>query len=421
MTAVDDAFPGSEVPRLVREDLDRTLADTTTVLGDGSVFVVTGDIPAMWLRDSATQFWPYLPFAAERPDGAVADLIAGVLRRQFALIAHDPYANAFNREPNSRAHDPGDADRDPLVWERKYEVDSLCFPVQLAHRLYRLTGRHDILAGSFREAAAAIVETLERERDHETSTYRFVRPGGNRLDTLQRDGRGTPVGRTGMTWSGFRPSDDACEYGYNIPANLFAAQALRQLAELLGEGVAADRAAALGAELWAATLRWGVVEADEHGGPVLAYEVDGLGGALTMDDANLPSLLSLPLTSDLADDDPLYLRTRAHILSPANPHYWSGTAAAGIGSPHTWPRHVWPIAMAVDALTSPNLARKRELCELLARTTEGTGRMHESFDVDEPARFTRGWFSWADSMFCLVAMEVAGVSERHGCLSIRAK
>lgn len=408
LARVDVVFPDSEVPRLVREALHRTVADTTTVLDDGSVFVVTGDIPAMWLRDSATQFWPYLLFAAEKPDGAVADLIAGVLRRQFALLSHDPYANAFNAEPSSRAHDQADTDRDPLVWERKYEVDSLCFPVQLAHRFRALTRRTDGTGPAFPMAARAIVATLERERDHATSEYRFVRPGANRLDTLARDGLGTPVAPTGMTWSGFRPSDDACELGYNIPANLFASLALQQLSELTDSDELAVRARELSGELREATLRHGRVP--EGTGDILAYEVDGLGGAVRMDDANLPSLLGLPLTSALAADDPLYLRTRQFALSPGNPFHFAGTAAAGIGSPHTWPHYVWPIALAVDGLTSPDPDHKRAVCELLAATTGGTDRMHESFDVDDPAQFTRPWFSWADSMFCLLALEVAGIS-----------
>lgn len=410
---VERAFPETAVPRLFRTAMQRTIADTIRVLTDDTVFVVTGDIPAMWLRDSATQMWPYLVVAAARPEGAVADLIAGVLRRQFAFIALDPYANAFNAEPSSRAHDDRDLNRHPMVWERKYEVDSLCFPVQLAHRYWRLTGRTDFLGADFATAARAIVDTLEREREHAArSEYRFVRPGANPLDTLAREGRGAEVAWTGMTWSGFRPSDDACERGYNVPANLFASSALRQLAELaahLGDDSVKTEASVLSQSLHDATFTHGVVDLPDLG-RIFAYETDGLGNDVLMDDANLPSLLGLPLVADIDRRDPLYHRTRDFVLSEANPFYYSGSAASGVGSPHTWPGYVWPIALAVDGLTSDSIEHQRRMCTLIAETTAGTGAVHESFDVEDPTRFTRPWFSWADSMFCQLALEVAGES-----------
>lgn len=405
---VDDAFSGTEIPRLVRECLARTLTDTLTVRDDGSIFVLTGDIPAMWLRDSSTQFWPYLLLAAERPQGAVADVIAGVIRQQFRFIRHDPYANAFNIEPNARAHDPNDLHPDPMVWERKYEIDSLCLPVQFAHRFWRLTGRDDVLGPDAEEAFTLVVETLSRERRHEQqSSYRFVREGANALDTLARDGLGSEVAENGMTWSGFRPSDDACVYGYNTAANLLAATSLRQLAELTSDSALAERARILADDVEEATLRHAQVDTEEFG-TVLAYELDGRGNHLLMDDANLPSLLGLPLVTSLRLDDPLYLRTRAMVLSESNPYYYRGADAAGIGSPHTWPDYVWPIALAVEGLTDPDRDNQRAMCLLLTRTTGGTDRFHESFDVNDPTRFTRPWFSWADSMFALLAFESAG-------------
>lgn len=409
---LEEAFPDSDVPHLARQALQRTLRDTTTVADDGSVFVVTGDIPAMWLRDSATQFWPYLLWASNSPHGAIADVICGVLRQQFRLIAHDPYANAFNAAANEFAHDSRDLNPDARLWERKYEVDSLCFPVQLAHRFWRITGRDDFVDDSFRAAARAIIDTLDMERNHEArSSYRFVRPGANRLDTLPREGLGSRTRPNGMTWSGFRPSDDACEYGFNVPANLLAVSALRQLSDLL-DGMDKEhalRAANLAQEIHVAVLEHGIMsqcgELD-----VLCYETDGLGNHLFMDDANMPSLLSLPLLTSMGLQDPLYLRTRNLVLSEANPYFYAGKAASGVGSPHTWPGYVWPISMAVEALTSGSSAHQREVCELLACTTAGTGMMHESFDADDPSRFTRPWFSWADSMFCLLALEAAGIS-----------
>ncbi|MBA8794781.1 hypothetical protein FHX74_002400 [Friedmanniella endophytica] len=398
---------GEPVGQLFRAGLHRTLARTLHVLDDDTVFVITGDIPAMWLRDSATQMLPYLRLAAEDPQGPLADLLVGIVRRQTAFIAHDPYANAFNAEANGRCHEPRDLSDDPWLWERKYEVDSLCFPLLLAHQVWSATGRTDHLGDGFVRAATAAVETLDRETDHEArSDYRFVRPDSGPLETLDRDGLGTPVGVTGMTWSGFRPSDDACTYGYNVPANLMAVHVLRRLADLLPtEPALVARAADLADRLAAGIEQHGLIQHPVHG-EIWAYEVDGLGRHVLMDDANMPGLLSLPLVSAVGADDERYQRTRSFVLSKDNPFYFVGSVAAGVGSPHTRDRYVWPIALAVEGLTTDDTARRHELLALIERTTAGTGHVHESFDVDDDSQFSRPWFSWADSMFCALALSL---------------
>ncbi|MCF4121294.1 glycoside hydrolase family 125 protein [Antribacter sp. KLBMP9083] len=413
---VRTALPGTEVPRVFRACLARTIRRSLMRLDSGEVAVITGDIPAMWLRDSSTQMWPYLTLVASDPRGPLADVLVGVALRQLALIVHDPYANAFNLRPDGRAHNPddewGEHPADQLIWERKYEVDSLCFPLQLATRLFEVTGRREVL-GPALQAAQVVVRTLRTEQDHERfSPYRFVRPGGNALDTLPRGGRGGPVAVTGMTWSGFRPSDDACTYGYNVPANLHAAAVLDDIGALVtaaseesGPALAAE-ARVLADELRAGVERYGVVVHPVHG-EIYAYEVDGLGAHLLMDDANLPSLLSLPLITNVRQDDARYMRTRRFVLSPENPTFTQGTALGGVGSPHTWPGWVWPIAVATEGLTTQNRSRRVEALRTLAATTAGTDHMHESVNAGDPTRFTRPWFSWADSMFCLLALATA--------------
>jgi meiotically up-regulated gene 157 (Mug157) protein len=215
-----------------------------------------------------------------------------------------------------------------------------------------------------------------------------------------------------MTWSGFRASDDACAFGYNVPANLHASAVLGDLAALVsaasdetGPTLAAE-ARALAIELRAGVERHGVAVHPVHG-EVYAYEVDGLGGQLLMDDANLPSLLSLPLVAGVPEDDARYRRTRRFVLSSSNPTYAQGAALAGVGSPHTWPGWVWPIAVATEGLTTQDHSRRVGALRTLAATTAGTDHMHESVDADDPTRFTRPWFSWADSMFCLLALATA--------------
>jgi hypothetical protein len=407
-----DALGDRAYGQMLTRCLDDTLARTIRPMPDGTAFVVTGDIPAMWLRDSSTQLMPYL--ALMREDRPLQDLVIAVLRRQYQQITRDPYANAFNAEPSGRAHDPDDLCDDPWVWEEKYEVDSLAFPLLLAHRLWRATGRTDHLAGAALTARAAI-GVWRTEQDHELrSPYRFVRSGGPESDTLRGSGRGSPVGRTGMTWSGFRPSDDACSYGYNVPANLCAAAALDAVADLaghLGDTTLVRDASALAAELRDATRRHGVVDHPDFG-PVYAYEVDGLGNELLMDDANMPSLLSLPITAGVPITDPLYTATRGFALSPANPTWYSGSATQGVGSPHTPAEHIWPIAIAVEGLTSTDSEDRRRRLRTLLDTDGGTGAMHESFHKDDPLRFTRPWFSWANAMYAELALDVAGLGTR---------
>jgi meiotically up-regulated gene 157 (Mug157) protein len=379
-------------------------------LPDGTTFVLTGDIPAMWLRDSAAQLRPYLVLCGDDPQ--LQDVLIGVLHRQLEYVAVDPYANAFNREPNGAGHTTDETEMSPWVWERKYEIDSLCYPIELAYRLWRITGRKDVVDERFATAASAILDLWTVELDHEAnSQYRFQRHGAAPTDTLVRDGRGRATRPTGMSWSAFRPSDDATGHGFNVPGNMFASVVLGYLeviaTEVLGDDSLAARAKELKAAIDDGIARHGTVDHPSLG-RVYAYEVDGMGARLLMDDANMPSLLSIPMTGFAAADDPTYLATRQLLLSPENPFYYSGSHAAGIGSPHTPPSHVWPIALAVQGLTSTSAEERQHLLELLRDTTSGTGQMHESFHCDDPAVFTRKWFSWANAMFCELALAHAG-------------
>jgi meiotically up-regulated gene 157 (Mug157) protein len=353
---------------------------------------------------------PYLALAAHDPE--VAAMIAGVVRRQMRYVTIDPYANAFNAESNGRRWDAADeTEMNDWLWERKYEVDSLCYPLQLAYLLWRATGDTAHLDATFREAAERILRTWRTEQRHANSRYSFVRRNCPPTDTLSHEGRGAPVAETGMTWSGFRPSDDACVYGYLVPSNMFAAVALGYLAEIaqaLDDAALRDEARALEAEIRAGIAAHATVEHPEHG-QIYAYETDGLGNYTLMDDANVPSLLSLPYLGWCAPDDPLYLRTRAFVLSPSNPFFYRGTAAEGVGSPHTPPRYIWHIALAMQGLTATDPAERERLLELMERTDAGAGMMHEGFDVDDPAKFTRPWFSWANMMYCELVLASLGV------------
>lgn len=332
------------------------------------------------LRDSAAQLRPYLVLCQDDP--ALQDVLIGVVHRQLEYIAIDAYANAFNRSPDGAGHTSDETEMGPWVWERKYEIDSLCYPIELAYRLWRITGRDDVIDERFRTAAAAILDLWKVELDHEArSTYRFQRHDEAPTDTRARR-RGRLTRPTGMSWSAFRPSDDATEHGFNVPGNIFASVVLEYLQAIavgvLGDSALATRATELKAGIDDGIAHYGTVDHPELG-RVFAYEVDGLGARLLMDDANMPSLLSIPMTGFTSADDPTYLATRQLLLSAENPYYYSGTRAWGIGSPHTPVHHIWPIALAVQSLTSTSTAEKRRLLELLRNTTGGTGQMHESF------------------------------------------
>jgi meiotically up-regulated gene 157 (Mug157) protein len=382
--------------------------DTTVSLGrlDGKpdTFVVTGDIDALWLRDSSAQVWPYLALA--RGDAALTRLYRGLVHRHARCILIDPYANAFLHDPTATtplswaAHDR--TDMRPGVAERKWEVDSLCHVVRLAHGYWRASGDAQPFDADWRQAMRRVVATFRaQQRMHDHGPYHFQRESANPSDSQSLDGYGHPARPVGLIHSMFRPSDDACLLPLLVPSNLFAVQSLRQLATmataLFADHAFARECTALADEVQAALHRYGV--AHDGGDMFWAYEVDGYGGALCMDDANVPSLLSLPYLGCCTIDDALYQRTRARVLSAANPYFASGTAAAGIGSPHTGRGTIWPMALTMRALTTHDAAEIRQNLRWLKTTHAGTGFMHEAFDADDAARFTRPWFAWANSLF----------------------
>jgi len=373
--------------------------DTTVQQTEGDTFVITGDIPAMWLRDSTAQVLHYLRFA-EHPE--VARMVEGLIARQAACILRDPYGNAFNRVPSSYKPFTDIPEASEWVWERKYEVDSLCYPLWLADKYYQKTGNMGFLTSDFLNAVRRVVEVFRTEQNHEAdSPYRFQRVGGPAIDTLIRDGLGGPVAYTGMTWSGFRPSDDVCTYGYLIPSNLFAVRAMEaaaRLAALMDDRALAEDAALLGKQMDAGIREFGIVEHPKWG-QIYAYEIDGLGSYNLMDDANVPSLLSLPYLGVCSPEDPLYQNTRAFVLSKDNPFFYTGTCAAGIGSPHTAVGNIWPISLCMQAMTSRNPEEIAGLLHTLMHTHADTFFMHESFHADNPEDFTRSWFAWANSLF----------------------
>ena len=391
--------------------LDTTVS-TGTVDGQPDTFIITGDIDAMWLRDSSAQVWPYLPFAAR--DNALRTLFQGLIHRQARCILIDPYANAFMRDPTAPTnlvwalHDR--TDMKPGVAERKWEIDSLCYPIRLAVGYWHATGDMTPFDDTWRQAMQAVLRTLrEQQRKTDDGPYHFQREAANPVDTLLLNGYGAPTKKIGLIHSGFRPSDDACVYPFLVPSNHFAAATLRQLAQVavplgLGEGFALD-CRALADEVTAALMVWGRTHLPS-GETVWAYEVDGYGNALFMDDANTPGLLGLPYLGACGKSDPLYLATRKAVWSEANPYFYSGKIAHGIGGPHIGRDMVWPMSLMMYALTATRDEDIRYSLDTLKATHAGTGFMHEAFNVDDPSKFTRPWFAWANTLFGELILDV---------------
>ncbi len=414
-------------PRIARlfENCFPNTLDTTVEVGDvdgrPDTFVITGDIPAMWLRDSSAQVWPYLPLMKDDPH--LRRLVVGVIHRQTRCIELDPYAGAFTKGPDVASPWKADlTDMRPGVWERKWEVDSLCWPVRLAHGYWTLTGDTAPFDDAWRGAMRRIVETFRtQQRKHGRGPYHFERVTAWQTDTVAGGGWGNPIRPVGPVVSIFRPSDDATIFPFLVPSNHFAVVSLRQLAEMseaIGPGAAfAAECRALASEVAAALDAHAVVR-HPTAGRIWAYEVDGFADHLHIDDANVPSLLSLPYLGVCAKDDPLYLRTRAFVLSPDNPYFFRGRAAAGVGSPHTGLGQVWPIALMIRALTSTSDQEILDVIRTLTATDAGTGFMHESFDADDPAHYTRPWFAWADTLFGELILTV--LAERPRLLRVGA-
>ncbi len=388
----ENCFPNT-IDTTVHYRLDET--------GEDDTFVYTGDIAAMWLRDSGAQVWHYLRLANADPH--VRNMIEGVIRRQIKSINLDPYANAFYDGPVEGEWKTDMTAMQPGVHERKWEIDSLCYPIRLAYEYWKITGDTSIFDDNWLEAVVKILATFhEQQRKDGVGSYKFQRKTERSFDTLSNEGLGTPVKPCGLIVSSFRPSDDATTLQYLIPSNFFAVSALRKAAEILTEvnrqTTLAGQCTALAAEVESALKEHAIYNHPEFG-PIYAFEVDGFGNHLLMDDANVPSLLALPYIADVPVDDPIYQNTRKFVWSDSNPYFFKGTAGEGIGGPHIGYDMAWPMSIMMKAFTSTDDEEIKFCLRMLLATDNETGFMHESFDVNDPAHFTRPWFAWQNSLF----------------------
>ena len=423
------AFVSEEVERVITEVAARikdpklrqmfincfpNTLDTTVrfKMKDGApdTFVITGDIPAMWLRDSSAQLWPYLNLCQADKDLQI--MIAGLIRRQADCILLDPYANAFNDGPIGS---PWESDFTQHMikelHERKWEIDSLCYPIRIAFRYWQLTGDASVFTDTWHKAMELVLRTFrEQQRKDGRGPYSFYRECEKATDSNINNGFGAPVRPVGLIFSAFRPSDDATQYGFLVPSNMFAVTSLRQLAEIESKVLYHDDFAhecrALADEVETALLKYAVVEHPKYG-KIYAYEVDGYGNYTMMDDANVPSLLALPYMGWGKADDPVYRNTRRFVWSEDNPYFFRGKAGEGIGGPHVGLDYPWPMSIILKGLTTDDAGELQECLTMLRNTDGGTGFIHESFHMDDARNFTRSWFAWANTLFGELVLHVA--------------
>lgn len=379
--------------------------DTTVYfkMADGrpDTFVITGDIHAMWLRDSSAQVTPYLPLMKEDPN--LQNLIAGVINRQTKCILIDPYANAFNDGPTGSEWDKDLTKMTPWLHERKWELDSLCYPIRLAYHFWKLTGDVKPFDDNWLRAMKLAVQTMKvQQRKHGRGPYTFGRVTSWSTDTVPGGGYGNPIVPVGMIVSIFRPSDDATIFPFLVPSNLFAVVSLRQLSEMVTrishDEAFAGECTSLADEVAHALEHYAVINHLRFG-KMYSYETDGYGNHLYMDDSNVPSLLALPYIEAVKLNDPLYQNTRLFVLSESNPYFFKGKYAEGSGSPHTLENKIWPMSIILRAMTSEDDNEIKKCLHWLKTTNANTGFIHESFDMDNPNDYTRKWFAWANTLF----------------------
>jgi meiotically up-regulated gene 157 (Mug157) protein len=370
----------------------------------------------MWLRDSTAQVTPYLPLTKNDPD--LQKLIKGLIHRQAFCVLLEPYANAFLKNTSEKGWDDQPPSK-PGVHERKWEVDSLCYVIRLSYQYWKTTSDISAFDDEWLRAMRLIVATFRTEQlKNGRSPYRFIRKTTVMFDAPPFEGEGHPVKPCGLIHSSFRPSDDSTIFPFLIPSNAFAVVELRHLAEIFETALKdigfANSCNALANEIEQAIYKYAVVD-HETAGKIFAFEIDGFGSRVLMDDANAPNLLSLPYLGFLKRGSPIYENTRRFVLSNSNPYFRRGKFANAVGSPHTGKNNVWHLSLIMQAMTSNDYEETKNCLSTLKRTHAGTGFMHESFDPDVPTKFTRSWFAWANTIFGEMILKI--YNERRPLLS----
>mmetsp|Transcript_3296 Transcript_3296/g.3261 ORF Transcript_3296/g.3261 Transcript_3296/m.3261 type:complete len:499 (-) Transcript_3296:352-1848(-) len=391
--------------------LDTTVLSTSPDIPDS--FVITGDIEALWLRDSTNQILPYVPYAPKDPNLQI--LVEGLINRQANSVLIDPFANAFNYNASGAGHqdDIRTPNMTPSVFEGKYEIDSPAAFLKISYWYWKYTESTKFMTTTWANAVQKVLSTIRTmqtdDGNSQNPPYLFQRQTTAATDSLMMYGRGPATKLTGLSRSLFRPSDDATTYQYNIPGNAMMCSELNHLTSMLNKVDANTyqtilKDAQVIIDTLCATLEQVISsttlknEKDVHY-QVLPYEIDGFGSEFFMDDANVPSLLSLPVLGYMSSNNPVYLSTRKFVLSSNNPYFYSGKQGEGVGGPHVGYNYAWPMAIVQRAMTSSSDDEIKQCLDMLVRSAKSTGFMHETFNVNNVNDFTRRWFAWANGLF----------------------
>ncbi|CAL3963866.1 unnamed protein product [Diplocarpon coronariae] len=435
-------------------------------------YVITGDIDAMWLRDSASQILVYLPLleASEDKD-SLASLWRGLINIHARYIVISPYCHSFQPPPESGvqpthngaySQNHPDPPYDPLkVFDCKWELDSLASFLQISVAYYERTKDIDFfqkyswipaVEAAVLAAAAMKLGTYAKDGKVEKSAWTFTGWTNRGTETLSNDGLGNPTKENGMIRTAFRPSDDACIYQLLVPANMMWAKYLED-GSLIMEQLKGENAKDITNKMrdQAFGIRQGIdrdaIVHHRDFGDIFAYEIDGYGGANLMDDANVPSLLAIPLWnySESAFKLPppphgekaknyaeIYANTRRFVLSDNNPYFMKGPVISAIGGPHVGPGRAWPMAAIIRAITSystlgslaagglDKVSQKdiedevKQQIGMVLNSTAGTGVVHESVDTFNQNKWSRAWFGWANGLLGELLIKVAEEDEKSG-------
>ncbi|CAN8098999.1 unnamed protein product [Discula destructiva] len=451
-------------------------------------YIITGDIDAMWLRDSASQLYSYLSFLSphntEGDDdiGSLNSLWRGLINSHARYIIISPFCHSFQPPLESGippTHNgaftvnnprPG---YDPIkVFDCKWELDSLASFLQVSVGYWEQT--HDLAffaRYNWIEAVRAAVDaagamrlgTYDDEGRVQRSAWTFTGWTNRGSETLTNDGLGNPVRSNGMVRTAFRPSDDATIFQLLVPANMMWAKYLEEasvMVEELAEGAVRPidpEKQAMARELtrtmrdFAFGIRKGIDEdaivTHREFGDIFAYECDGYGGVNLMDDANVPSLLSMPLfqyaesrfalpdSAKRRNYSAIYQNTRKFAMSTANPYWAQGPAISAVGGPHLGPGKAWPMSALVAAMTAfdvesgfvdsrgKNVQGDESSAALMEfvggqlgmvlNSTSGWGVVHESVNSWMGTSFTRAWFGWANGLLGELVVRIEGWENRN--------
>ncbi|RKF80898.1 Meiotically up-regulated gene 157 protein [Golovinomyces cichoracearum] len=388
-------------------------------------FIVTGDISAEWLRDSTNQLLQYQPLS--KHDSGIYNLILGAINTQVEYVIESPYCNAFQPPSISNLPTSSNQQKDVVhpayepsfVFECKYELDSLAHFLSLVNTFHNNTGSTDFVTSRWIKAMKSVRNVLDQQSEStfdpndgkfRKNIYTFQRQTDHGTETLSLSGIGNPLNYgTGLIRSAFRPSDDASILGFLIPANAQMAIELEKTSKILKlvqEVSLAEEFEKRAQQIKNGIWEHGVVNHKKYG-RVFAYEVDGYGSQIMMDDANVPSLLSLPILGFVDITDEVYQNTRKMVLeNEGNPYYLIGPDFQGIGGPHVGPRHAWPMSVLIRAMTTDNDDEILE-CLKIIRNSSSLGLIHEALNVNLKSVFTRPWFAWANSVFAQTILTLA--------------